>query len=61
MLNDLGLPPGTATVARRRTPESDILVVRMTTPVLLPAGRRPDRYQGFPVVYEIVRPLKVGR
>jgi hypothetical protein len=61
LLDALGLPPGAATVARRPTSEGDTLVVRMTAPNLPPAERRPDSYQGFPVAYEIVEPLKIER
>jgi hypothetical protein len=61
LLATLGLPLGAATVARRPTPEGDILVVRMATPGLLPADQRPARFRGFPVTYEVVRPVKIGR
>jgi hypothetical protein len=59
LLDALGVPPGTATIARRPSPQSDALVVRMTAPGLLPANRRPTRFQGFPVIYEIVPPLNI--
>jgi hypothetical protein len=61
LLNALGVPLGTATVARRPTPKGDILVVRMTVPGLLPADQRPASFRGFPVTYEVVRPLKIGQ
>jgi hypothetical protein len=60
LLDALGVPMGTATVARRRTQEGDTLVVRLIVPDLLPAERRPDCYRGFPVAYEIVGPVKIG-
>jgi hypothetical protein len=60
LLAALALPRGTVTVARRRTAKGDTLVVRMIVPGLLPAERRPDCYQGFPVTYEIAEPLKIG-
>ncbi len=61
LLNTLGVPKGAATVARRLTPEGDLLVVRLAAPGLLPADQRPARFRGFPVTYEVVRPLKIGR
>jgi hypothetical protein len=61
LLVALDLPSGAATVARRPTPEGDLLVVRLTAPGLLPADQRPARFRGFPVTYEVVRPLKIGR
>jgi hypothetical protein len=61
LLEALGLPLGTATVARRPTLEGDTLVVRLMAPDLLPAEGRPNRYQGFPVAYEIVEPVKIGQ
>ena len=61
LLAALGLPLGAATIARRATAEGDVLVVRMTEPGLLPADQRPAKFQGFPVTYEVVRPLKIGR
>jgi hypothetical protein len=61
LLDALGMPSGAVTVARRPTPEGDTLVVRMTAAGALPADRRADRFQGFPVIYEIFPPLKVGQ
>jgi hypothetical protein len=61
LLIALGLPLGAATIARRRAPEGDILVVRLTASGLLPADQRPARFRGFPVTYEVVRPVKIGR
>jgi hypothetical protein len=61
LLETLGVPKGAATVARRPTPEGDLLVVRLTASGLLPADRRPARFRGFPVTYEVVRPVKIGR
>lgn len=60
LLNALGVPLGTATVARRPTPMGDTLVVRMTVPELLPADRRPSQFRGIPVAYEVVKPLKIS-
>jgi hypothetical protein len=61
LLDTLGVPKGAATVARRPTPEGDLLVVRLTASGLLPADQRPARFRGFPVTYEVVRPLRIGR
>jgi len=61
LLETLGVPKGAATVARRLTPEGDLLVVRLTASGLLPADQRPARFRGFPVTYEVVRPVKIGR
>lgn len=61
LLVSLGVPPGAATVARRPTPEGDVLVVRLTAADLLSVDQRPARFRGFPVTYEVVRPLKIGR
>jgi len=61
LLDTLGVPKGAATVARRPTPEGDLLVVRLTASDLLPADQRPARFRGFPVTYEVVRPVKIGR
>jgi hypothetical protein len=61
LLDLLAMPKGAATVARRPTPGGDLLVVRLTASGLLPADQRPARFQGFPVTYEIVQPLKIGR
>lgn len=61
LLETLGVPKGAATVARRSTPEGEVLVVRLAASGLLPAGQRPARFRGFPVTYEVVRPLKIGR
>ncbi|WP_262028308.1 hypothetical protein [Microvirga sp. Mcv34] len=61
LLETLGVPKGAATVARRPTPEGDLLVVRLTASGLLPADQRPARFRGFPVTYEVVRPVKIGR
>jgi hypothetical protein len=52
---------GAATVVRRRAPEGDILVVRLTAPGLLPADQRPAKFRGFPITYEVVKPMKIGR
>jgi hypothetical protein len=61
LLDTLGVPKGAATVARRPTPEGDVLVVRLTPAGLLSVDQRPVRFRGFPVTYEVVRPLKIGR
>jgi hypothetical protein len=61
LLETLGVPEGAATVARRPTSEGDLLVVRLTAPGFLPADQRPARFRGFPVTYEVVRPVKIGR
>jgi hypothetical protein len=61
LLDGLGLPPGTATVARRPTSKGDTLVVRLTGPTVLPAERRLETYQGFSVAYEVVGPVKIER
>lgn len=61
LLQVLGAPLGSVTIARRPTSEGDALVVRMTSPSLLPTDQRPDWFQGFPVTYEVVPPLKIGR
>ncbi|WP_262267367.1 hypothetical protein [Microvirga yunnanensis] len=61
LLDMLGAPKGAATVARRPTPEGDLLVVRLTAPGVLPADQRPARFRGFPVTYEVVKPVKIGR
>jgi hypothetical protein len=61
LFDTLGVPKGAATVARRPTPEGDLLVVRLTASGLLPADQRPASFRGFPVTYEVVRPLKIGR
>jgi hypothetical protein len=60
LLDHLGVPLGTATVARRRTRDGDTLVVRLIAPSLLPANRRITRFKDFPVEFEIVKPLKLG-
>ena len=60
LLDTLGVPKGAATVARRPTPRGDLLVVRLTSPGLLPAEQRPARFRGFPVTYDVVRPVKIG-
>jgi hypothetical protein len=61
LLDTLGVPKGAATVARRPTLEGDLLVVRLTASGLLPSEQRPARFRGFPVTYEVVRPVKIGR
>jgi hypothetical protein len=61
LLDALGLPLGSATIARRRKPEGDTLVVRMTAPGLLPVGDRLTSFRGYSVVYEVVRPLEIQR
>ncbi|MXQ12414.1 hypothetical protein [Microvirga makkahensis] len=61
LLETLGVPKGAATVARRPTPEGDLLVVRLTTSGLLPADQRPASFRGFPVTYQVVRPVRIGR
>jgi hypothetical protein len=61
LLDALGLPLGTATVARRSTLEGETLVARLTGPAALPAERRPDTYHGFPVLYEVVEPVTIER
>ena len=61
LLETLGVPKGAATVARRLTPEGDLLVVRLTASSLLSADQRPARFRGFPVTYEVVKPVKIGR
>jgi len=61
LLNRLGVPLGTVTVARRPTREGETLVVRMTAPGVLLVGRQITRFHGFPVTYEIVPPLKIGK
>jgi hypothetical protein len=60
LLNALSPPPGTVIIARRPLPGGDMLVVRMAVPKLLPVERRPTTDQGFPVTYEIAKPLKIG-
>jgi hypothetical protein len=60
LLDVLGVPLGSATVARRPMPEGDTLVVRVSAASLLPPASRPAQFQGFPVTYEIVPPLKTG-
>lgn len=60
LLVSLGLPLGAATIASRRAPEGDILVVRLATPGLLSPDRRPASFQGLPIVYEVVRPPRIG-
>jgi hypothetical protein len=55
------LPRGAVTVARGRMAEGDTLVIRMIAPDLLPAERRPDCFQGFPVIYQVAEPLKIGQ
>ena len=61
LLDALGMPPGAATVGQRPSPLGDTLVVRMTAPGVLPANQRPTRFQGFPVIYETIPPLKIGK
>jgi hypothetical protein len=61
LLDALGMPSGSATVARRPTPEGDTLVVRMTAPGILSANRRLAWFQGFPVTYEIVPQLYISQ
>ncbi|KLK90880.1 hypothetical protein AA309_23470 [Microvirga vignae] len=61
LLDTLGVPKGAATVARRPTLEGDLLVVRLTAASVLSADQRPARFRGFPVTYEVVRPVKIGR
>ncbi len=61
LLETLGVPKGAAIVARRPTPEGDVLVVRLTAAGLLSVDQRPARFRGFPVTYEVVRPLKIGQ
>jgi hypothetical protein len=61
LLETLGMPVGAATVARRSTPEGDLVVVRLTASGLLPADQRPGRFRGFPVTYEVAKPVKVRR
>jgi hypothetical protein len=45
LLAALDLPLGAATIARRRTPDGEVLVVRMTAPNLLPADHRPTSFR----------------
>ncbi len=61
LLAALGIPLGAATIARRSTTDGDTLVVRMTAPGLLPDERRIALFKGFPVTYEIVRPVEIRR
>jgi hypothetical protein len=61
LLAVLGLPPRAATIARRLMPDGGALVVRLAAPGLLSANQRLAWFKGFPVTYEVVRPLKIGR
>ena len=61
LFDAVGAPLGVATVGQRPMPEGDILVVRIAEPSVLSVSQRPTRFQGIPVIYEIVPPLKVGQ
>lgn len=59
LLDHLGLPPGQATVTRRRGEAGESLVVRLS-PGARPASR-PETFGGLPVTYESARPPRAGR
>jgi hypothetical protein len=61
LLRFLDPPVGTVVIARRPTPDGDVLVVRTSAPNVLPPHRRPSHFQGFVVNYETVPPIKAGR
>lgn len=60
LLRYLGVPLGSVVIARRPSPEGDVLVVRTAAANTIKSNRRPQEFQGFTVAYEIVQPLKVG-
>jgi hypothetical protein len=59
LLRFLGAPSGAVVVARRPTPDGDVLVVRTSAANVLPPNR-PSHFQGFSVDYEITPPMKAG-
>lgn len=61
LLAALGLPLGTAIIGHRPTPHGDTLVVRLTAPGLLPGARLTASFKGFPITYEIVKPMEIRR
>jgi hypothetical protein len=60
LLRALSVPAGVANVGRQPGKQGDRLVVTLVSKRWLPADPRIDEFDGFPVVYEVVRPLKVG-
>jgi hypothetical protein len=60
LLRFLAAPEGAVVIARRPGPGGDVLVVRMASSASVPPERRPDRFNGFPVDYEIRPAIKAG-
>ena len=60
LLRLLAAPAGAVVIARRPAPGGDVLVVRMASGTSIPPDRRPDRFEGFPVDYEVLPPIKAG-
>lgn len=60
LLGALAMPSGTLTVGRRHDPAGDRLVVRAVSAAALPT-RRPARFAGLPIDWEVIAPPRAGR
>jgi hypothetical protein len=61
LLAGIAAPLGAVAVARRATPTGDVLVVRTTAAGSVAEDRRVSRFHGFAVIWETVRPPRIGR
>ncbi len=59
LLAAIDAPPGAVTVLRRATPSGDVLVVR-TIATAIPADRHRSDFRGVAVIWETVRPPRIG-